>query len=81
MSTYARELTFGDKMFGTRELVERQASVIKKTYGYLGLSVVAALAGGYVGQSTPAVINLFSGWMGWILAIVLLLFGSLHGFH
>jgi len=72
VNTYARNLTFGDKMFGTKELVDRQASVIKKTYAYLSLSVVAAIAGGYVGVSTPAVVNLFSGFMGWILAIVLL---------
>ncbi|MCA9412546.1 MAG: US12 family protein [Candidatus Omnitrophica bacterium] len=59
-------------MFGTRELVDRQASIIKKTYGYLSLSVVAAIAGGFVGVSTPAVVNFFSGFMGWILAMILL---------
>jgi len=75
MSQYysnANQLTFGDKIMGQTNLVGDQASVIHQTYLLLSLSVVSAMVGGYIGTTTPAIVNFFSGWLGWIFAMVLL---------
>jgi FtsH-binding integral membrane protein len=37
-----------------------------------GLSVISALAGGYVGATSETLARFFSGWLGWIFAILLL---------
>ena len=65
-------LTAGDKLWGTTSLEGSRTEVIKQTYLLLGLSVSFAVAGGWVGATTPAVVELFSGWMGWILAMVVI---------
>ena len=71
--TYSAEaLSTTDKLFGTTTLEARRAETIKQTYLLLGLSVVFALAGGWVGANTPWIVNLFSGWLGWIGAMVLI---------
>ncbi len=72
MSYYRESLSVGDKLFGQTSLVGGQASVIKQTYAFFGLSVAAAMFGGYIGANSPAVIGFFSGWLGWIAALVLL---------
>jgi modulator of FtsH protease len=66
------QLTVGDKLWGETALAGNRAEVIKQTYLLLALGVGFAIAGGVVGASSPAIINLFSGWMGWILAIAVL---------
>jgi FtsH-binding integral membrane protein len=38
----------------------------------LGLSVAGAICGGYVGAQSDSLANLFTGWLGWILAMLLL---------
>ena len=65
-------LTTGDKLWGTTVLAGNRAEVIKQTYLLLGVSIVFAVAGGWIGATTPAIVNLFSGWIGWILAMVVL---------
>jgi len=65
-------LSAGDKLWGTTSLEGSRAEVIKQTYLLLGLSVSFAVAGGWVGATTPAVVELFSGWIGWILAMVVI---------
>ena len=71
--TYSVEtLSTTDKLFGTTTLEARRAETIKQTYLLLGLSVAFALAGGWVGATTPWIVNLFSGWLGWIGAMVLI---------
>ena len=65
-------LTVSDKLWGQTALADNRAEAIKQTYLLLGLSVAFAIAGGVVGASTPAIVNLFSGWIGWILAMVVL---------
>ena len=65
-------MTVTDKLFGTTQLSEVRAESIKKTYMLLGLSVAGALCGGYLGAQSAALANLFTGWIGWILAMVLL---------
>ena len=65
-------LTTGDKLWGTTVLASNRAEVIKQTYLLLGVSIVFAVAGGWIGATTPAIVNLFSGWIGWILAMVVL---------
>ncbi len=65
-------LSATDKLFGTTTLEAGRAAMIKQTYLMLGLSVVFAVAGGWVGSTTPWIVNLFSGWLGWIGAMVLI---------
>src|ERR1035438_2310110 len=57
---------------GTIELSPARAETIRKTYLLLALSVGGALCGGYVGAQSDALASLFTGWLGWILAMVLL---------
>ncbi len=61
-----------DNLFATTELSPARAETIKKTYLLLGLSVAAAFCGGYLGAQSDALASLFTGWLGWILAMVLL---------
>jgi FtsH-binding integral membrane protein len=65
-------MTATEKMFGTTELTGARAETIKKTYLLLGLSAAAAFCGGYLGAQSDALAQLFTGWIGWILAMVLL---------
>jgi modulator of FtsH protease len=65
-------MTLADNLFGTTELSSARVETIKKTYMLLGLSVAGALYGGYIGAQSDALANLFTGWLGWILAMVLL---------
>src|ERR1035438_8343721 len=69
-----RCMTVTDNLFGTTQLSSTRAEAIKKTYMLLGLSVAGALCGGYVGAQSDTLANLFTGWIGWILAMVLLNF-------
>jgi FtsH-binding integral membrane protein len=61
-----------DKLFGTTVLTGSRADTIKKTYLLLALSAGAACCGGYLGIQSDALASLFTGWVGWILAMVLL---------
>src|SRR5579862_7365856 len=61
-----------DNLFAVTALSPSRAETIKKTYMLLGLSVVAAFCGGYLGAQSDTLARLFTGWLGWILAMVLL---------
>jgi FtsH-binding integral membrane protein len=65
-------MTVTENLFGTTALTAARADTIKKTYMLLGLAVAGALCGGYLGAQSDALANLFTGWIGWILAMVLL---------
>lgn len=65
-------MTVSDNLFGTTQLSSTRAEAIKKTYMLLGLSVAGAICGGYVGAQSDSLANLFTGWLGWILAMLLL---------
>jgi FtsH-binding integral membrane protein len=65
-------MTVTENLFGTTQLTTARADAIKKTYLLLGLSVAGAFCGGYLGAQSDALANLFTGWIGWILAMVLL---------
>ena len=65
-------MTVTDNLFGTTALSSTRAETIKKTYMLLGLSVAGALCGGYLGAQSDSLARLFTGWIGWILAMVLL---------
>jgi modulator of FtsH protease len=67
-----RPATPWDNLSGTISLTAERAGVIKQTYILFGLSVISALAGGYVGATSETMARLFSGMLGWILAIALL---------
>ncbi len=68
------DLSFGQRMVETQELSQERSAFIKGVYGYLMYGVMAAIIGAYIGSTTPFILNLFSGWIGWILAMVLLNF-------
>src|SRR5437588_12445091 len=72
MDSYQPQASTWDKLTGTIPLTAQHAAVIKQTYVLFGLSVFSALAGGYIGATSETLARLFSGWIGWIFAIVLL---------
>ena len=55
---------------GRATLSTAQAAVIKQTYALFGVSVFAALAGGYIGATSEMMARFFSGWLGWIVAML-----------
>jgi modulator of FtsH protease len=59
-----------DRMSATTVLTESQAAVIKQTYALFGIAVIAAMVGGYVGATTQAIVQFFSSWIGWIVAMI-----------
>jgi FtsH-binding integral membrane protein len=61
-----------DNFSGTIELSPARAETIRKTYLLLALSVGGAICGGYFGAQSDALVHLFTGWLGWILAMLLL---------
>lgn len=72
MNEYRREMSTMDRLTATTSLSASQAAVVKQTYMLFGLAVFAAMAGGYIGATSETIARFFSGWMGWILAIVAL---------
>ncbi len=73
MNTYQQQPdSVWDKLTGSTSLTAQNAAVIKQTYILFGLSVFSALAGGYIGATSDTLARFFSGWMGWIVAILLL---------
>lgn len=66
------QMTATEKLFGTTTLDEQQAALAKKTYALLSISIVTAIAGGYLGATTPGLVRFFASWFGWLLAIVLI---------
>jgi FtsH-binding integral membrane protein len=65
-------MTATEKLFGTTVLTGARSETIKKTYMLLGLAVAGGFAGGYLGAQSDTLARLFTGWLGWILAMVLL---------
>jgi modulator of FtsH protease len=57
-------------MSATTVLSASQAAVIKQTYALFGIAVIAAMVGGYVGATTQAIVQFFSSWIGWIVAMI-----------
>src|SRR5258708_16423567 len=72
MNEYRPNVSVWGKLTGTIPLTGAQPAVIKQTYLLFGLSVICALAGGYVGATSETLAQFFSGWIGWIVAILLL---------
>ena len=69
---YNPPMTLGDKLWSQTALEGGRSALIKKTYLLLALSVASGLAGGFIGAHSPAIVHLFSGWLGWVLAMVAL---------
>lgn len=72
MPSYYSEPSVFDKLTGSTPLSAQGAAVIKQTYVMFGLAVFAAIAGGYIGGTSETLAHFFSGWLGWIVALVLL---------
>jgi modulator of FtsH protease len=72
MNEYRPNASVMENLTGTISLTAQRAAVIKQTYVLFGLAVFSAIAGGYIGGTSETMARLFSGWMGWIFAIVLL---------
>jgi modulator of FtsH protease len=45
---------------------------VKQTYLLFGLAVFSGLVGGYIGATSETLARFFSGWIGWIAALLLL---------
>ncbi len=72
MNTYGTQNSVWDNLSGTTSLSDRRAAVLKQTYLLFGLAVFSAMAGGYVGATSETLARFFSGWLGWIAALLLL---------
>ena len=72
MSTLQNNISVTQGLFGTTDLDEARSAAIKKTYALLSLSVVSAIVGGFIGSKSPTLIQFFSTWIGWIVAMVAL---------
>ena len=72
MIDYQQQPSALQKLTGTIELSAEQASVIKQTYILLGVSIFCAIAGGYLGATTPGIVSFFSTRIGWVVAILML---------
>ena len=72
MYDYRPQSSPWDNLTGTTTLTAQRAAVIKQTYLLFSLSVFSALAGGYIGATSETLARFFSGWLGWIAAILLL---------
>lgn len=66
------QLTATEKLFGTTTLDERQAALAKRTYALLGLSVLSAAYGGYLGATTLEIVRFFASPFGFIAALLLI---------
>ncbi|MCJ8332408.1 MAG: Bax inhibitor-1 family protein [Lentisphaeria bacterium] len=68
-----QDITTIDKFAGSWEVGEARMTLIKKTYAFLGLSVVAAISGAYFAMTVEPIREFLNrGIMGWIIAMVLL---------
>lgn len=65
-------MTGMDHLFATTPLTSTRADTIRKTYMLLALCLGGAICGGYVAAQSDALVQLFTGWLGWILAMLLL---------
>jgi len=72
MNDYRPQISPWDNLTGTTALTAHRAAVIKQTYVLFSLAVFSALAGGYIGATSETMARVFSGWLGWIFALVLL---------
>jgi modulator of FtsH protease len=72
MYDYNSQTSAWDKLSGTTALSGRSAALVRQTYLLFGLSVFSALAGGYIGATSETLARFFSGWIGWIAALLLL---------
>lgn len=72
MYDYNTQTSVWDKLSGTTTLSARSAVVVKQTYLLFGLAVLSAMAGGYIGATSETLARFFSGWIGWIAALLLL---------
>jgi modulator of FtsH protease len=72
MNGYRQQPTAWDNLSGTTPLTAQTAVVVKQTYLLFGLAVFSAMAGGYVGATSETLARFFSGWIGWIAALLLL---------
>jgi FtsH-binding integral membrane protein len=66
------QISAWDNLSGTTPLTAQSAVVIKQTYLLFSLAVLAAMAGGYIGATSETLARFFSGWLGWIAALLLL---------
>jgi len=72
MSTLQNNIPVTQGLFGTTDLDEARSAAIKKTYALLSLSVVSAIVGGFIGSSSPALVQFFASIPGWIVAMIAL---------
>src|SRR5262245_1974047 len=72
MSQYDSGMSTLQRLSATTTLTARQAAVIKQTYVLFGLSVISAMAGGAIGANSETLARFFSGWVGWIVAMLAL---------
>ena len=72
MSPYENNSAFDQSRWSPAALAPGEATIIKQSYLLLSLSVGAALAGGYLGATSPVMVSIFGSWVGWIVALLVI---------
>ena len=72
MAFYDNQSGYAANRWAPSVLAPAEATIIKQSYLLLGLSVTAALAGGYLGATSELMIRVFGSWMGWIFALIVI---------
>lgn len=72
MNNYSPQASTWEKLAGATSLSRAQAAVIKQTYFLLGVSVLCAMAGGYIGATSETVLSLLTSKLGFIVSLVAL---------
>src|SRR4051794_34162783 len=70
MTNYSSSATYSP--WGTMALAPGQSTVLRQTYMLLALCAGAGLVGGYVGATSPLMVGIFSTWLGWIVALLVI---------
>lgn len=72
MGGFDQRSTIANKLWGRTALDPARAAIIKKAYLLLALAVASGIGGAFAGVNTPFIVQLFSGWQGLILMLVVL---------
>ncbi len=64
--------SFIEKLTQTQNITSERTLIIRKSYLLLAISILGMVIGGKVGINSKFILNLFNGFLGWILAMVAL---------
>jgi modulator of FtsH protease len=72
MNRYSQQSSLWEQFSTATPVTQQTSLVIRQTYLLFGLAVFSAIGGGYIGATSETLARFFSGWIGWIAALLLL---------